>query len=121
MSTRKSFTQVLHHAGITCPECGHGDTVVRDSRPIANALRRRRYCGRCGTRFTTHEMPQGEETATEVNARIAMLARRIDALNQSDRLTVMRIVEAFEARIAAEGEPAQPLTQESADGIRTPV
>lgn len=107
MSALKPFAPVPHR-GITCPECDHGDTVVRDSRPIANALRRRRYCGRCGTRFTTHEMPQGEEAATEVNARIAMLARRIDALPQHDRQTVRHIVEAFEARIAVEGEPGSP-------------
>lgn len=101
------------HLGLTCPECGRPGAIVRDSRPIANALRRRRFCGHCGCRFTTHEMRQGEEAATEVNRRIAMLARRLEALPQNDRLAVMRIVAAFEARTAAECEPAPSPTREA--------
>jgi hypothetical protein len=93
------------HRGITCPECGRWDTSVRDSRPIANAIRRRRYCEGCGTRFTTHEIPQGEEAATEVNRRIAMLARRLEALPQQDRLAVLHVIQAMEDRTAAVGEP----------------
>lgn len=113
MSARKPFVQKLLHAGITCPECGRPGATVRDSRPVANALRRRRFCEHCGCRFTTHEMPQGEEAATEVNRRIAMLARRLDALPQDDRLAVMRFVAAIEARTAAEGESAPSPTREA--------
>src|SRR5437870_3836135 len=40
-----------------CPNCSNDDTKVLDSRPIADgmAIRRRRECTKCGTRFSTHE------------------------------------------------------------------
>ena len=40
-----------------CPECGHEEDRVVDSRPHQNgrAVRRRRECARCGKRFTTYE------------------------------------------------------------------
>lgn len=40
-----------------CPFCGHDDTQVRDSRPTEDnaAIRRRRLCPECGSRFTTFE------------------------------------------------------------------
>jgi transcriptional repressor NrdR len=46
-----------------CPFCGHDDTQVKDSRPSedAAAIRRRRFCGGCGQRFTTVERVQLRE------------------------------------------------------------
>ncbi len=46
-----------------CPFCGHDDTQVKDSRPTedAGAIRRRRFCGNCGQRFTTVERVQLRE------------------------------------------------------------
>ena len=46
-----------------CPFCGHEDTQVKDSRPTEDnaAIRRRRYCGACGSRFTTFERIQLRE------------------------------------------------------------
>ena len=40
-----------------CPFCGNEDTQVKDSRPTEDnaAIRRRRYCQSCGSRFTTFE------------------------------------------------------------------
>lgn len=40
-----------------CPNCSNDDTKVLDSRPIADgmAIRRRRECVKCQTRFSTHE------------------------------------------------------------------
>lgn len=40
-----------------CTNCGHKSTKVLDSRPIEDgqAIRRRRECERCGSRFTTFE------------------------------------------------------------------
>ena len=40
-----------------CPFCGNDDTQVKDSRPTddGSAIRRRRFCGGCGQRFTTIE------------------------------------------------------------------
>ena len=37
-----------------CPFCG-GATQVKDSRPMADGIRRRRECTVCKGRFTTHE------------------------------------------------------------------
>jgi transcriptional repressor NrdR len=43
-----------------CPFCGNGDTQVKDSRPTEDnaAIRRRRFCPACGSRFTTFERVQ---------------------------------------------------------------
>lgn len=40
-----------------CPNCANEDTKVLDSRPISDglAIRRRRECVKCETRFSTHE------------------------------------------------------------------
>ncbi len=46
-----------------CPYCGHTDTQVKDSRPSEDgmAIRRRRYCPACDSRFTTFERIQLRE------------------------------------------------------------
>ncbi|WP_010300753.1 transcriptional regulator NrdR [Candidatus Odyssella thessalonicensis] len=43
-----------------CPFCGHTDTAVKDSRNTddQSAIRRRRFCQECGSRFTTFERIQ---------------------------------------------------------------
>ena len=40
-----------------CPFCNHDDSQVKDSRPAddSSAIRRRRICPACGSRFTTFE------------------------------------------------------------------
>ena len=46
-----------------CPFCGHGDSQVKDSRPTEDnaAVRRRRFCSECGSRWTTFERVQLRE------------------------------------------------------------
>ncbi len=46
-----------------CPFCGNDDTQVKDSRPTEDnaAIRRRRSCPACGSRFTTFERVQIRE------------------------------------------------------------
>ena len=46
-----------------CPYCGGEDTQVKDSRPAEEgaAIRRRRSCPACGSRFTTFERVQLRE------------------------------------------------------------
>ena len=46
-----------------CPFCGCDDTVVKDSRNTddGSAIRRRRECPECGSRFTTFERVQLRE------------------------------------------------------------
>jgi len=39
-----------------CPECGHNDSKVIDSRPAESKIRRRRECLKCTGRFTTYEI-----------------------------------------------------------------
>lgn len=48
-----------------CPFCGNEDTQVKDSRPTEDnaAIRRRRSCPKCGSRFTTFERVQIRELA----------------------------------------------------------
>ena len=43
-----------------CPFCSNQDSQVKDSRPTEDntAIRRRRYCDQCGSRFTTLERIQ---------------------------------------------------------------
>ena len=41
-----------------CPSCGHNDSKVIDSRDVNEAVRRRRQCLECGSRFTTYERLQ---------------------------------------------------------------
>ena len=43
-----------------CPFCSHGETAVKDSRNTddLSAIRRRRFCQECGSRFTTFERIQ---------------------------------------------------------------
>ena len=40
-----------------CPFCGNEDTQVKDSRPTedGSSIRRRRFCPKCDSRFTTFE------------------------------------------------------------------
>lgn len=46
-----------------CPFCSHDDTQVKDSRPTEDnsAIRRRRFCLSCASRFTTFERVQLRE------------------------------------------------------------
>jgi transcriptional repressor NrdR len=46
-----------------CPFCSNEDTQVKDSRPTEDgaAIRRRRQCDKCGSRFTTFERVQLRE------------------------------------------------------------
>jgi transcriptional repressor NrdR len=46
-----------------CPFCGFLDTQVKDSRPSedSSTIRRRRYCPKCDSRFTTFERVQLRE------------------------------------------------------------
>jgi len=46
-----------------CPFCQNEDTQVKDSRPAEDgaAIRRRRQCDKCGSRFTTFERAQLRE------------------------------------------------------------
>lgn len=40
---------------VRCPKCGYEDSKVIESRDANSAIRRRRECLNCGSRFTTYE------------------------------------------------------------------
>ena len=74
-----------------CPFCGHDDTQVKDSRPTedSSAIRRRRFCGNCGQRFTTVERVQLREL-TVVKSDSRRVAFDRDKLARSIRVALRK-------------------------------
>jgi transcriptional repressor NrdR len=105
-----------------CPFCGHDDTQVKDSRPTedASAIRRRRFCGNCGQRFTTIERVQLRElTVVKTDGRRVNFDR--DKLARSVRIAlrkrpiqeerIERIVNGIVRQLEASGEIDIPSKQ----------
>jgi transcriptional repressor NrdR len=102
-----------------CPFCGHEDTQVKDSRPTEDnsAIRRRRFCPACGSRFTTFERVQLRELIVvkktgkrspfdrDKLARSLQLALRKRPVD-SDRLE--RVVNSIVRRLESMGESEIP-------------
>ena len=99
-----------------CPFCGNADTQVKDSRATedASAIRRRRCCQACGSRFTTFERIQLRElTVLKSDGRRAAFDR--DKLLRSvliatrkrpvDPDRVDRMVTGIVRRLESLGEP----------------
>ncbi|MBI1244138.1 MAG: transcriptional repressor NrdR [Alphaproteobacteria bacterium] len=104
-----------------CPFCGHEDTQVKDSRPTedGSAIRRRRFCPSCGSRFTTFERVQLRELtivkkngAKEPFDREKILRSLMHAVRkrpvEHDR--VERIVSGIQRRLESLGESEIPST-----------
>ena len=98
-----------------CPFCGHDDTQVKDSRPTEDnsAIRRRRFCTACGSRFTTFERVQLRElTIVKRNGQRTpfdrdKLARSISIAVRKrpvDLERVERIVNSIQRRLESSGE-----------------
>src|SRR3712207_9070995 len=98
-----------------CPFCGSEETQVKDSRPAKDglAIRRRRSCPACGSRFTTFERVQLRELTVlksdgrrvpfdreklARSIRIALRKRPVD----EDR--VERIVNGIQRRLETEAD-----------------
>ena len=79
-----------------CPFCGFEDTQVKDSRPSQDqsAIRRRRSCSSCGSRFTTFERVQLRELT---------VIKRDKSRSPFDREKLMRSVS-----IAIRKRPVKP-------------
>ena len=102
-----------------CPFCGHDDTQVKDSRPTEDnsAIRRRRFCSECGSRFTTFERVQlrelsvvkssGEKTPFDRDklSRSLHIALRKRPVNE-DRIE--RIVNSIQRKLETLGESEIP-------------
>ena len=102
-----------------CPFCGHADTQVKDSRPTedAAAIRRRRACPACGSRWTTFERVFLRElTVLKKNGQRATFDR--DKLARSIHIAVRkrpindeqveRIVNGIQRRLESSGESDIP-------------
>lgn len=91
-----------------CPECGHDDTRVIDSRPVEQgaAIRRRRVCASCESRFTTYERVVPVRMVRKRNGRLeafdpVKLRRGVESA-LADRPVSRRAVDAFIASIEGE-------------------
>jgi transcriptional repressor NrdR len=105
-----------------CPFCGHEDTQVKDSRPTedGSAIRRRRFCGNCGQRFTTIERTQLREL-TVVKSDMRRVPFDRDKLARSIRIAlrkrpiqeerIERIVNGIVRQLEASGESDIPSKQ----------
>ena len=105
-----------------CPFCGSDDTQVKDSRPTEDngAIRRRRFCGNCGQRFTTIERVQLRElTVVKSDGRRVPFDR--DKLARSIRIAlrkrpiqeerIERIVNCIVRQLEASGDSDVPSKQ----------
>ena len=99
-----------------CPFCGCDDTQVKDSRDADDntAIRRRRECSECGSRFTTFERVQLRElVVVKKNGEKTMFDR--DTLARSIAIAVRKrpvseervekIVNSIQRRLESSGEP----------------
>ncbi|MBT4770758.1 MAG: transcriptional repressor NrdR [Rhodospirillaceae bacterium] len=102
-----------------CPFCGNDDTQVKDSRPTEDnsAIRRRRMCTACGSRFTTFERIQIRElTVLKQNGRRAPFDREklIRSISIScrklpvDSEQIERVVNSIQRRLESSGENEIP-------------
>lgn len=105
-----------------CPFCGSDNTQVKDSRDTddGSAIRRRRECGECGSRFTTFERVQLRDlVVVKKNGEKAMFDR--DKLARSIYLAVRKrpvspervekVVNSIQRRLEASGEAEISSTQ----------
>jgi len=104
-----------------CPFCGHDDTQVKDSRPTEDggAIRRRRFCPSCGSRFTTFERVQLRELvivkkngAKEPFERDKLMRSLTHAVRKRpvEPERVERIVSGIQRRLESLGENEIPST-----------
>jgi transcriptional repressor NrdR len=85
---------------VDCPFCSAASTQVIDTRPAADAVRRRRECTDCGERFTTYE--RAEEPRLVVR-------KRSGARERFDRQKLLRGL----ARAAG----GRPVSQEQLEAV----
>ncbi|MDE0943223.1 MAG: transcriptional regulator NrdR [Alphaproteobacteria bacterium] len=98
-----------------CPFCGHNDTQVKDSRPTEDnaAIRRRRFCADCGSRFTTFERVQlrdlmilkknGQRVAFDRDKLIRSIQLAVRK-RPVDEERVERVVNGIQRRLESSGE-----------------
>lgn len=98
-----------------CPFCGHDDTQVKDSRPTEDnsAIRRRRFCPHCSSRFTTFERVQLRDLVVAKRGGLKVpfdrdkLARSIAIAcrkRKVDEERIERVVNGIQRRLESSGE-----------------
>ncbi len=98
-----------------CPFCASNDTQVKDSRPTDDntAIRRRRFCPDCGSRFTTFERVHLRDlTIIKRNGKRSpfdrdKLMRSIQIASRKrpiDEERIERIVNSIQRRLESSGE-----------------
>lgn len=65
---------------LPCPFCSCPISVVKDSRPTQNTIRRRRKCMSCDKRFTTHELILEEYSALMSGQRVRLTPELVTLL-----------------------------------------
>ncbi len=105
-----------------CPFCGFEETQVKDSRPSEDnsAIRRRRFCTACGSRFTTFERVQLRELTVIKKDKSKMPFDR-DKLQRSITIAVRKrpispeqvelIVNSIQRQLEVSGESEIPSDQ----------
>ena len=99
---------------VRCPACGEPDTRVVDTRAVdeGRIIRRRRECGRCQRRFTTHERVDElplvvikKDGGREVFDRRKLLAGILTACHKRPVATARleELVDQIEQRLRASG------------------
>ena len=99
-----------------CPFCGSDETQVKDSRPTedSTAIRRRRHCLGCGSRFTTFERVQLRDLmvikkgGTRAPFERDKLARSINVALRKRPVEperIERIVNGIQRRLENSGDP----------------
>ncbi len=80
-----------------CPFCSNEDTQVKDSRPSddGSAIRRRRFCTACGSRFTTFE---------RIHIRDLIVVKRAGEKVSFDRDKLAKLVNSIQRRLESSGE-----------------
>lgn len=102
-----------------CPFCGHMDTQVKDSRPTEDggAIRRRRFCPACQSRFTTFERVQlrdlviVKKNGQRVPFERDKLARSVQIACRKrpiDGERIERVVNGIQRRLESSGETEIP-------------
>jgi transcriptional repressor NrdR len=87
---------------VLCPFCSAQSTQVIDTRPAAEAVRRRRECTACGQRFTTYE---------RVEEQRAIVVKRDGTREHFDRQKLLRGL----ARAAG----GRPVSEEQLEAVAT--
>lgn len=102
-----------------CPFCGNEDTQVKDSRPTEDnsAIRRRRFCPACSSRFTTFErvhlrdlivLKKNGQRAPFDREKLVSSIRIACRKRKVDEERIERVVNGIQRRLESSGETEIP-------------